>query len=80
MRHVCDWGVIMNAYSNENNDLWTKVIDYSEQFGFSSFLYSMSQVAQRVCGVTIPFACPNNDEAHKALLKEIIYPTCEQVE
>lgn len=80
LKHVCDWGVIMKAYANGHDDLWAKVIDYSEQFGYSSFLYSISQVAQRVCGVTIPFACPNNDEAHKALLKEILYPTCEQVE
>lgn len=80
LKHVCDWSVIMKAYANGDDDLWDEVIYYCEQFGFIRFMYSISQVAQRVCGVIIPFAYPNNDEAHKALLKEILYPTCEQVE
>ena len=83
LRHVCDWGVLMQKYTSEKvgqNDLWDDVLRYSRQYGFHSFLFSISQVARKVCGVQIPFECPINEKADTALLNEILCPTCEQVE
>lgn len=79
LRHVCDWGVLMKEYA-EDSSLWDGVIQYAECFGLQKFLYPITQVAQKVCGVKAPFECPVNDSVDSALLEEIIHPTCEQVE
>lgn len=79
LRHVCDWGVLLKAYGTDT-ELWKQFLEGCSRFGFLKFAYSISQVAGRVCGVRIPFDCPSNDDADSALLKEIVNPTCVQVE
>lgn len=79
LRHVCDWGVLMKAYQADTK-LWEQFLDNCTRFGFLKFAFSISQVACHVCGVKIPFDCPSNDESDFALLKEIVNPTCVQVE
>ena len=79
LRHVCDWGVLMKEYA-EDNSLWDSVIQYAEYFGLQKFLFPVTQVAHKVCGVKIPFECPVNDRVDSALLEEILCPTCVQVE
>ena len=79
LRHVCDWGVLMKVYA-EDMSLWKDVIRYAEQFGLQKFLYPITQVAHKVCKVSIPFECPVNDRVDSALLEEILCPTCVQVE
>lgn len=40
----------------------------------------MSRLAQRVCGVDIPFDCPSNDDADRRLLDDTLYrqPGCDR--
>ena len=89
LRHVCDWAMIMRAYSPETlskhdqvdgEELWGEVIKKCAEYKLIKFAYSISQVAKVVCGVAIPFDCPVNEKADDALLSEILHPTCQHVE
>ena len=78
LRHVCDWGMLMRAYS-ETMD-WNAFLANCDRFGLRKFAESMSQVAKKVCGVEITFDCPVREKADAALLEEILNPTCNRVE
>ena len=78
LRHVCDWGMLMQAYTDVLD--WGEFLANCDRFGLRKFAESMSRVAQRVCGVEIPFACPVREKADEALLEEIMNPTCVRVQ
>ncbi len=71
LRHVCDWAMVIKAYADKVdwND-WKKVCT---DFGMLSFGYAMSRVARDVCGITIPFDCPDDSEADRRLLDDTLY-------
>ena len=78
LRHVCDWGMLMRAYTDVLD--WGEFLANCDRFGLRRFAESMSRVAQRVCGVDIPFECPVREKADEALLEEIMNPTCVRVQ
>lgn len=87
LRHVCDWGVLMKSYAQDTKescckreDMWNEVLERCKEFDLLKFMYSISQVARRVCGVDIPFSCPVNIQADNAMIEEIVSPTCVSVE
>lgn len=87
LRHVCDLGVLIDTYQNGKVDLgmgsadfWKTVLEKCEDYGLLKFSTSLIQVSKMVCGTKIPFVCPKNEEADNAMLEEILYPTCVQVE
>lgn len=80
LRHVCDWGVLMDVYRHCGTGLWNEFVLDCKKYGMLAFAYSMSQVASHVCNIEIPFDCPVNEGKDSALVEEIIRPTCAQVE
>ena len=78
LRHVCDWGMLMKAYSTDLD--WKEFLSNCDKFGLRKFAESISQVAKQVCGMEIPFDCPVREKVDEALLKEIMNPTCTRVE
>lgn len=100
LRHVCDWGMLMKAYTSVLD--WDEFLANCDRFGLRKFAESMSRVARRVCGVEVPFECagvacaeargeaseaefssPSEaplSDADRALLEEILNPTCVRVE
>ncbi len=78
LRHICDWAMVLKAHgSTVNWQEWKKVC---QTYGLLSFGYAMSRLAQRICGVDIPFDCPNNDDADRRLLNDTLYrqPGCDR--
>ena len=71
MKHVCDWAMVLNTYANKLDwELWKNI---SKDFGMLSFGYAMSRLANKICGVKIPFECEWDDEADSQLLADILY-------
>ncbi len=71
LRHVCDWAMVLKAYSSKVD--WCKWKRICQEYGLLSFGYAMSRLAKDICGVNIPFDCPCNEEADKRLLDDILY-------
>lgn len=91
LRHVCDWGMLMQAYESVLD--WGEFLANCDRFGLRKFAESISRVARKVCGVEVPFERAGEDcveasqafdaplsDADTALLEEILNPTCERVE
>lgn len=75
LRHICDWAMVLKAHANKVDwDEWKRVC---KEYGMLSFGYAMSRLANKVCGVTVPFDCPKDDEADRRLLDDTLYrKTC----
>lgn len=71
LRHICDWAMVLNAYADKVNwDEWRRIC---ENYGTLTFGYAMSRLANRVCGIKIPFDFPIDDKADRQLLNDILY-------
>lgn len=71
LRHICDWAMVLKAHANKVNwEEWKRVC---KEYGMLSFGYAMSRLANKVCGVTVPFDCPKDDEADRRLLDDTLY-------
>lgn len=75
LRHICDWAMVLKAHADKVDwDEWKRVC---KEYGMLSFGYAMSRLANKVCGVTVPFDCPKDDEADRRLLDDTLYrKTC----
>ena len=71
LRHICDWAMVLNAHADKVNwDEWKRVCS---EYGMLSFGYAMSRLAQRICGVAIPFDYPTDEEVDRRLLDNTLY-------
>lgn len=71
LRHICDWAMVLRAHGDKVDwDEWKHVC---KEYGMLSFGYAMSRFAGRICGVSVPFECPKNDEADRRLLDDTLY-------
>ncbi len=71
LRHICDWAMVLKAHADKVDwDEWKRVC---KEYGMLSFGYAMSRLANKVCGVTVPFDCPKDDEADRRLLDDTLY-------
>lgn len=73
LRLVCDWGVLLKAYSLCDGSLWSTFEEKCDYFGMKEFSHTMSKLAERVCGVSLPFECKSDAECEEALLGDILY-------
>ncbi len=70
LRHVCDWAMVLKAHADKVDwEEWKKVCS---EFGMISFGYAISRMARDICGVAVPFGCPEDNEADRLLLDDII--------
>lgn len=74
LRHVCDWSVVVDAYRNDID--WTEWKQQCERFDLLDFGYALSRLAERVCGISLPFDCGVNIRKENALLEDILKPEC----
>lgn len=71
LKHICDWAMVLKAYAH--------VVDWSEWkrvcsiYGLLTFGYAMSRLANKICGVIVPFDCPKDEEAERRLLDDTLY-------
>lgn len=71
LRHICDWAMVLNAYADKINwDEWKRICD---EYGMLSFGYAMSRLANKICGIEIPFDCSVNGKADSRLLDDTLY-------
>ena len=71
LRHICDWAMVLKTYANKVDwDEWKHVC---KEHGMLSFGYAMSRLANSICGVSVPFDCPKDDEADRRLLDNTLY-------
>lgn len=71
LKHVCDWGMLIKMYANKVD--WEQWKSICKEYGMLSFGYAMSRLANKVCGINIPFECEWGDEADRQLLDDILY-------
>lgn len=71
LRHICDWAVILKS-ERANSSLWNEWQTICAEFGLLEFGYAMSCLAHKICGVEIPFSCPENNKADELLLNDIL--------
>ena len=71
LRHICDWAMVLRAHGDEVD--WNEWKHVCEVHGMLSFGYAMSRLAERICGVSVPFDCPKDDEADRRLLDDTLY-------
>lgn len=71
LRHICDWAMILKTYKNKVD--WNEWKRICEEYGMLSFGYVMSRLANKVCGVVIPFSYPKDDVADRRLLDDTLY-------
>lgn len=71
LKHVCDWGMLIKVYANKVD--WEQWKNICKNYGMLSFGYAMSRLANKICGVKIPFECERNDEIDRRLLNDILY-------
>lgn len=75
LRHICDWAMVLKAHADKVD--WGEWKRVCKEYGMLSFGYAMSRLANKVCGVTVPFDCPKDDEADRHLLDDTLYrKTC----
>lgn len=71
LRHICDWAMVLKAHADKVDwDEWKRVC---KEYGMLSFGYAMSRLANSICGVSVPFDCPKDDEADRRLLDDTLY-------
>lgn len=75
LRSVCDWGVLLKTYSQCNSSLWAVFDEKCVSFGMQEFSHAMSRLAERICGVTLPFVCKTTTKKEEMLLADIMYGT-----
>lgn len=71
LRHICDWAMVLKAHADKVD--WNEWKRVCKEYGMLSFGYAMSRLANRICGVMIPFDCPKDDEADRRLLDDTLY-------
>lgn len=74
LRHVCDWAVVVDSYRNDID--WTEWKNLCKKFDLLKFGYALSRVAERVCGISLPFDCKEDIGNENALLNDILKPEC----
>ena len=83
LRSVCDWAAMLRYYRADGSNpaakarceaFWKAFLDGCEQYGLSCFALPMSKVAERVCGVTLPFECDVDERLCDKLLDDILSP------
>jgi len=70
LRHICDWAMVLKVYASKVD--WNEWKMACQEYGLLSFGYAMSRLANKVCGMTVPFDCPFDDEVDKRLLDDIL--------
>lgn len=75
LKHICDWAMVLKTYA-DNVD-WNEWKYVCQEYGMLSFGYAMSRLANRVCGIDIPFECTKDDEADRRLLDDTLYRKIE---
>lgn len=73
LKHVCDWAMVLNTYANKLD--WEQWKHICKDYGMLSFGCAMSRLANKICGVKIPFECEWDDEADCRLLDDVLYRT-----
>ena len=71
LKHICDWAMVLKSYANKVD--WNEWTQICQEYGMLSFGYAMSRLANRVCGVAVPFYCPADDEGDRRLLDDTLY-------
>ena len=71
LRHICDWAMVLRAHGAKVD--WNEWKHVCEVHGMLSFGYAMSRLANKVCGVIVPFDCPKDDEADRRVLDDTLY-------
>ena len=71
LRHICDWAMVLRSHGDKVD--WNEWKHVCEEYGMLSFGYAMSRLAERICGVSVPFVCPKDDEADRRLLDDTLY-------
>lgn len=71
LRHICDWAMVLRAYASKVD--WSEWRSVSREYGMLSFGYAMSRLANKICGVPVPFACPRDEKADRRLINDILY-------
>ena len=71
LRHICDWAMVLRAHGDKVD--WNEWKHVCEEYGMLSFGYAMSRLANSICGVSVPFDCPKDDEADRRLLDDTLY-------
>jgi len=63
--------MVMNANADRLD--WEKWKCICKEYGLLTFAYAMSRLAHKVCGVYIPFDCPDDNEADRLILDDTLY-------
>lgn len=71
LRHICDWAMVLKAHGDTVD--WNEWKRVCEVYGMLAFGYAMSRLACRICGVSVPFNCPKDDDADRRLLEDTLY-------
>lgn len=81
LRHICDWGVILKAYSKQSKqfeetnisseEFWEQWKNNCTKFELLEFGYVMSNLANLICDINIPFECPKDVMTEKLVLEDI---------
>lgn len=71
LRHICDWAMVLKAHGDTVD--WNEWKRVCEVYGMLAFGYAMSRLACRICGVSVPFDCPKDDDADRRLLDDTLY-------
>ena len=71
LRHICDWAMVMNANADKLD--WKKWKRVCKEYGMLTFAYAMSRLANKVCGVAIPFDCPEDEKADRLMIDDTLY-------
>lgn len=71
LRHICDWAMVLKAHADKMD--WEEWKLVYKEYGMLSFGYAMSRLANRICGIEIPFDCPMNGKADRRLLDDTLY-------
>lgn len=71
LRHICDWAMVLKANADKVDwDEWKRVCN---EYGLLSFAYAMSRLANKVCGVAIPFDSPEDEKADRLMIDDTLY-------
>ena len=71
LRHICDWAMVLKANADKVD--WNEWKRVSKEYGLLSFAYAMSRLANKVCGVAIPFDCPKDEKADRLMIDDTLY-------
>ena len=55
LRHICDWGMLIKAYSGNGEDFWNKALADLEEYGFGEFTATMTRLSYLATGVEAPW-------------------------